>query len=107
MTVIDSWYIKQEVYEETFDSQSMDKETFEAKLKARLKSYNDNLDPNDENYGKVYKLGSDAPRFYTMADEKNWKVAIPCLSLPTVVEEPILAKVLSIGKRTANRKKEV
>ena len=70
MTVIDSWYIKQEVYEETFDSQSMDEETFEAKLKARLKSYNDNLDPNDENYGKVYKLGSDAPRFYTMADEK-------------------------------------
>ena len=69
--VVDSWYIKQEVYEETFDSQSMDKETFEAKLKARLKSYNDNLDPNDENYGMVYKLGSDAPRFYTMADEKK------------------------------------
>lgn len=69
--VVDSWYIKQEIYEETFNSQSMDKETFEAKLKARLKSYNDNLDPNDENYGKVYKLGSDAPRFYTMADEKK------------------------------------
>ena len=69
--VVDSWYIKQEIYEETFDSQSMDKETFEAKLKARLKSYNDNLDPNDENYGRVYKLGSDAPRFYTMADEKK------------------------------------
>lgn len=69
--VVDSWYIKQEIYEETFDSQSMDKETFEAKLKARLKSYNDNLDPNDENYGKVYKIGSDAPRFYTMADEKK------------------------------------
>lgn len=69
--VVDSWYIKQEVYEEIFDSQSMDKETFEAKLKARLKSYNDNLDPNDENYGAVYKLGSDAPRYYTMADEKK------------------------------------
>lgn len=69
--VVDSWYIKHEIYEETFDSQSMDKETFEAKLKARLKSYNDNLDPNDENYGMVYKLGSDAPRFYTMADEKK------------------------------------
>lgn len=69
--VVDSWYIKREIYEETFDSQSMDKETFEAKLKARLKSYNDNLDPNDENYGMVYKLGSDAPRFYTMADEKK------------------------------------
>ena len=69
--VVDSWYIKHEIYEETFDSQSMDKETFEAKLKARLNSYNDNLDPKDENYGKVYKLGSDAPRFYTMADEKK------------------------------------
>ena len=71
MTVVDSWYIKQEVYEEMFDSQSMDKETFEAKLKARLKSYNDNLDSNDVNYGKVYKLGSDAPRYYEMADEKK------------------------------------
>ena len=71
MSVIDTWYIKQEVYEEMFDSQSMDKETFEAKLKARLKSYNDNLDPNDENYGKVYKLGSDSPRYYEMADEKK------------------------------------
>ena len=71
MSVIDSWYIKQEVYEEMFDSQSMDKETFEAKLKARLNSYNDNLDPKDENYGKVYKLGSDAPRYYKMADEKK------------------------------------
>lgn len=69
--IVDSWYIKQEVYEETFDSQSMDKETFEEKLKARLNSYNDNLDPKDGNYGKVYKLGSDAPRFYTMADEKK------------------------------------
>ena len=71
MSVIDTWYIKQEIYEEMFDSQSMDKETFEAKLKARLKSYNDNLDPNDENYGKVYKLGSDSPRYYEMADEKK------------------------------------
>lgn len=71
MKVTDSWYIKQEVYEEIFDSQSMDKETFEAKLKARLNSYNDNLDPKDENYGVVYKLGSDAPRYYTMADEKK------------------------------------
>lgn len=71
LTVTDSWYIKNEVYEEVFDSQSMDKETFEAKLKARLKNYNDNLDPNDENYGRVYKLGSDAPRYYTMADQKK------------------------------------
>lgn len=71
MKVQDDWSVKQEVYEEIFDSQSMDKETFEAKLKARLNSYNDNLDPNDENYGVVYKLGSDAPRYYTMADEKK------------------------------------
>lgn len=69
--VVDSWNIKHEVYEETFDSQSMDKETFENKLKARLKNYNENLDPKDENYGKVYKLGSDSPRYYTMADEKK------------------------------------
>lgn len=71
VNVYDTWYIKQEVYEETFDSQSMDKETFEAKLKAKLNSYNDNLDPKDENYGVVYKLGSDSPRYYEMADEKK------------------------------------
>lgn len=69
--VEDFWNIKHEVYEETFDSQSMDKETFEAKLKAKLNSYNDNLDPKDENYGVVYKLGSDSPRYYEMADEKK------------------------------------
>lgn len=69
VSVTDYWYIKQEVYEETFDSQSMDKETFEAKMQARLKAYNDNKDVNDPDNGVVYKLGSDAPRYYTMADE--------------------------------------
>lgn len=69
--VHDSWYIKHEVYEEVFDSQSMDKETFMKKMEARLRSYSDNLDSKDENYGVVYKLGSDAPRYYTMADQKK------------------------------------
>lgn len=69
LTVTDSWYIEREVYEETFDSQSMDKETFEAKMQARLKAYNDNKDVKDPDNGVVYKLGSDSPRYYTMADE--------------------------------------
>ena len=69
--VIDSWCIKHEVYEETFDSQSMDYETFVEKMNIRLKGYNDNKDINDENYGIEYKLGSDEPRYYEMADEKK------------------------------------
>lgn len=71
VSIVDSWYIKHEVYEETFDSQSMDYETFIEKMNVRLKGYNDNKDINDENYGIEYKLGSDAPRYYEMADEKK------------------------------------
>lgn len=69
--VYDSWYIKHDVYEEIFDSQKMDKETFLQKMQARLRNYNENTDIKDENYGLVYKLGSDAPRYYTMADQKK------------------------------------
>ena len=77
--VVDSWYIKQEVYEETFDSQSMDKDVFMEKMKARLNSYNDgnqdtgnpDINGGNSNYGKIYKLGSDSPRYYEMADEKK------------------------------------
>lgn len=69
--VIDSWYIKKEVYEETFDSQSMDLETFVNKMNAKLNGYNDNKDEYDSDQGVVYKLGTDSRRYYTMADERK------------------------------------
>lgn len=71
INVTKSWYNKIEVYEEVFDSQSMDKETFLNKLKLKLKNYNENKDSLDDNRGLQYQLFSDAPRYYTMADEKK------------------------------------
>lgn len=71
VSIVDTWYIKQEVYEEIFDSQSMDKETFVNKLNAKLNGYNDNKDEKDSDQGVVYKLGTDTPRYYSMADERK------------------------------------
>ncbi|MDQ9833722.1 hypothetical protein RFY41_11905, partial [Acinetobacter soli] len=41
MTVTDTWNIKDEVYEEIFDSQTMNLEIFKKKMESRLKYYQD------------------------------------------------------------------
>lgn len=69
MTVTDSWYIKQEVYEEIFDSQTMDLKTFKEKMKIRLQGYQDETSDQDESI--TYHLECDDPHYYTMADEKK------------------------------------
>lgn len=67
--VVDSWSNEEDVYEEIFDSQTMDKGTFMAKMQSIVDNYN--KDNKDSGNGIVYKLGSDNPRYYTMADEKK------------------------------------
>lgn len=70
--VTDTWDIREEIYEETFDSQTMDKKTFIQKMKARL---NGLIDENEkflkEHPTISIEMGSDHPRYYTMADEKK------------------------------------
>lgn len=78
-----SWDIKEEVYEEVFDSYSMEWNTFMAQMKARLAQYNANGDhqeinntgelkdyidshPQEPNY--TYYIGYDNRRYYTTTD---------------------------------------
>lgn len=56
--VTKSWYRQEVIYEDVFDSYSMDMATFRAGLNARLADYNDNED------GIRYYIGSDSKRYY-------------------------------------------
>lgn len=70
--VTDKWDIREDVYEEIFDSQTMDKTTFMNKMKARLQGYIDENETYLKEHPSVsFKLGNDNPRYYTMADEKK------------------------------------
>lgn len=70
--VTDSWDIREEVYEEIFDSQTMDKTTFMNQMKARLEGYKEENEAYLKDHPSVtFLLGSDTPRYYSMADEKK------------------------------------
>lgn len=60
--VLKSWNRVEEVYEDVFDSYSMDLNTFKAQLNARLSEFND----NEESY--VYYIASDARNYYQATD---------------------------------------
>lgn len=82
-----SWDIKEEVYEEVFDSYSMDWNTFMAQMKARLTQYNANLSDHQEinntdelndyidahaqepNY--TYYIGYDSRSYYSATDARK------------------------------------
>ncbi|MBC5614564.1 hypothetical protein [Bacteroides hominis] len=57
-----SWNRVEVVYEEVFDSYSMDLNTFRAQLNARLSEFND----NEEGY--IYYIASDARNYYQATD---------------------------------------
>ena len=57
-----SWNREEVVYEEVFDSYSMDLNTFKAQLNARLSEFND----NEEGY--IYYITSDARNYYQATD---------------------------------------
>lgn len=57
--------LKEIVYEDWFDSFSMDLGTFQAQLNARLSEFNDNDD------GFTYYIGSDKKNYYQTADSKR------------------------------------
>ena len=60
--VTKSWNWTEVVYEDIFDSYSMDLNTFKAQLNARLSEFND----NEEGY--VYYIASDARNYYQATD---------------------------------------
>ena len=56
------WNREEVIYEEVFDSYSMDLNTFKAQLNARLSEFNDNEE------GHVYYIASDAKNYYQATD---------------------------------------
>ena len=61
--VTQSWNREEVVYEDIFDSYTMDLNTFKAQLNARLSEFND----NEEGY--VYYISSDSRNYYQATDE--------------------------------------
>ena len=71
--IVDSWSIKHEVHEENFDSESMDEETFKKRMESQLKYWN-SLESDKPILQRItYKLGNDARKYYTIADENKMK----------------------------------
>lgn len=62
-----SWDNKEEVYEDVFDSYSMDLSTFKGQLNARLSELNDNEE------GHTYYIGSDSRNYYQATDAAKLK----------------------------------
>lgn len=70
--VTDTWDIREVIYEETFDSQTMDKTTFIQKMKARLNGLIDENEKFLADHPTIsIEMSNDSPRYYTMADEKK------------------------------------
>lgn len=65
--VTKSWNNEEIVYEDVFDSYSMDLNTFKAQLNARLSEFNDNED------GYVYYIASDSRNYYQATNEEKLK----------------------------------
>jgi ElaB/YqjD/DUF883 family membrane-anchored ribosome-binding protein len=61
--VYKSWNVYEEVYEETFDSQYDNEKAMQAKFNAKLAELNDNEE------GRVYRIGKDSKNYYQAADE--------------------------------------
>lgn len=100
------WDISEVVYEEVFDSYSMDQATFQAQLQAKLASFNDNED------GIVYTIGSDSKNYYQMTDEKRIQgvetatISVTCSDGATLAEGNTQYKCGTCGSSLSSHTKE-
>lgn len=67
--VYKEWNSYEEVYEEVFDSQTMDLNAFRKMMEAKLLEYNSREEDNA--VPKTYYIGMDTKRYYQAADEKK------------------------------------
>ena len=67
--VYKEWNSYEEVYEEVFDSQTMDLNSFRKMMEAKLLEYNSREEDNA--VPKTYYIGMDTKRYYQAADEKK------------------------------------
>lgn len=104
--VTKSWNRTEEIYEDVFDSYSMDLNTFRAQLNARLSEFND----NEEGY--VYYIGSDAKNYYQATDEAKLKgtesviISVTCHDGFTISQGTTQYKCRSCGGSLNTHSKE-
>ena len=104
--VTKSWNRTEEVYEDLFDSYSMDLNTFKAQLQARLSEWND----NEEGY--VYMIGSDSKNYYQATDAAKLKgcesviISVTCHDGATLISGISQYKCRSCGSSLSNHSKE-
>ena len=105
ITVTKSWNNTEVVYEDYFDSYTMDLNTFKAQLNARLSELNN----NEEGY--TYYIGSDAKRYYQMTDAQKIKgtetatISVTCNDGATLAEGSTQYKCDDCGKSLSSHTK--
>ena len=106
ITVTKSWNREETVYEDVFDSYSMDLNTFKAQLQARLSEYND----NEEGY--TYYIGSDTRNYYQTTDAAKLKgcesvtISVTCSDGVTLGQGTTQYKCRECGKSLNAHSKE-
>lgn len=106
ITVIHSWYVEEEVFEDVFDSYSMDLTTFRNVLNARLSEYND----NEEGY--TYYIGYDSKNYYQASDIEKLKgceealISVTCTDGTTLGQGNTQYKCRSCGSSLNNHTKQ-
>lgn len=97
ITVTHSWYVEEEVFEDIFDSYTMDLTTFRSVLNARLSEYND----NEEGY--TYYIGYDSRNYYQSSDIEKLKgceealISVTCTGGTTLGQGTTQYKCRSCG----------
>lgn len=104
--VTKSWNNEEVVYEDVFDSYSMDLNTFKAQLNARLSEFNDNED------GYVYYIASDSRNYYQATNEEKLKgcetvtISVTCSDGATLGQGITQYKCRKCGKTLNAHSKE-
>lgn len=71
--VVDTWNINDNVYEETYDSKTMDMRVFKQQLKTRLNHYRDSIEDKDTLNQFSYEIVYDRPIYYEEANAQKIK----------------------------------
>ena len=106
ITVTHSWYVEEEVFDDVFDSYTMDLTTFRSVLNARLSEYND----NDEGY--TYYIGYDSKNYYQASDIEKLQgceealISVTCTDGTTLGQGSTQYKCRSCGGSLNNHTKE-
>ena len=106
ITATHSWYLTEQVYEDVFDSYTMDLTTFMNLLNARLSEYND----NEEGY--KYYIGYDSKKYYQASDAEKLKgceevlISVTCTDGTTLGQGNTQYKCSSCGSSLNSHTKQ-